>query len=68
MSNLRKRHILNVIGETLNENPDLEVMDVIRAALRKKNFVNSEGSTHLLATDEEFSRALELTQESLKNE
>tara|TARA_S200002703_G_scaffold132559_2_gene120414 strand:+ start:443 stop:655 length:213 start_codon:yes stop_codon:yes gene_type:complete len=68
MSNFRKTYIIDLMSRMVRENPDLEIMDIIRATLRSRNFKNPSGATHLLASDEELSNALEITEQDLKNE
>jgi hypothetical protein len=67
MSNFRKTYIIDILSSAVRDNPDLEIMDIVRAALRGKNYKNQTG-VYITATDEEFSMALETTIEQLNNE
>ena len=55
-----------MLRDIAKDNPDMGIMDILRATLRNRNYTNPVGDRfNLEATDEEFSVAIELTLKEL---
>jgi|TARA_R100001460_G_scaffold104662_1_gene150553 hypothetical protein len=68
MDSLRKSHITDLLSSAIKDNPDLRVMEILRAVFRVKNYKNTGSAEKffLHATDEQLSRVLEDTVRDLK--
>jgi len=68
MDSLRKSHIADLLSAAIKDNPDLSVMEILRATFRVKNFKNTGDADKffLYASDEQLSRVLEDTVRDLK--
>lgn len=68
MDKLRKNHIAQQLRTLIVDNPEYEVMELLRAVLRRKNFhTQSDYKFNLNVSDTALSVALEKTINELSN-